>query len=167
MRKHDVSLFASDGSYSVIQRFSHECDWFEVLRVQDKERGSCCVWRASARPSFRLLSIKVVEIHQGVFERTVGHARSHPRDRAAHGHNGIQCECMGGAGWSWLPTGREHIASVYSMRVGRHRLAGKGVECQPRVPAQGVRGFGTDEIAGLVRDACREGECRDRGHDCT
>ena len=41
--KHGVTLFAADESYSVIQRFSHECDWFEIFRVQDKERGSCCV----------------------------------------------------------------------------------------------------------------------------
>jgi hypothetical protein len=33
----------TDKSYSVIQRFSHECDKFEVFEVQDKERGSCCV----------------------------------------------------------------------------------------------------------------------------
>jgi len=48
-----------------------------------------CVWRASTQPPFRLLSIKIVEIYQAVFERVVGHARGHPRDRTPDGHNGI------------------------------------------------------------------------------
>ena len=43
LRKHEVSLSAADRSYSVIQRFAHECGWFEVFREQDKERRSCCV----------------------------------------------------------------------------------------------------------------------------
>ena len=41
--KRGASLIHSDGSYNVIRRFSHECDWFEIFRVQDEERGSCCV----------------------------------------------------------------------------------------------------------------------------
>ena len=31
--KHEVTFSAADKSYSVIQRFSHECDWFEIFGV--------------------------------------------------------------------------------------------------------------------------------------
>ena len=41
--KRGASLTQSDQSYSVIRRFSHECDWFEVFGVQDNKRGRCCV----------------------------------------------------------------------------------------------------------------------------
>ena len=35
------------------------------------------------------------------------------------------------------------------MRVGKHRRADSGVECRSRVPEQGVRVLGTDEITDL------------------
>jgi hypothetical protein len=41
--KHEGTFSAAGKSYSVIQRLSHRCDWFEIFEVQDKERGSCCV----------------------------------------------------------------------------------------------------------------------------